>query len=98
MTFHKIKAVHPLDDYVLQVEFLDGVHKTYDVKSLFAEHELFLPLSNIPGLFDLVHVDFAGYAVCWNESIDISSEELWQHGKDITYGRDDDSSSIASEQ
>ena len=34
-------------------------------------------------LFYGVYVDIGGYGVAWNDSIDISSEELWENGIDI---------------
>ena len=35
-----------------------------------------------PGFFRNVQVETGGYAVFWNEEIDISEYELWTHGKD----------------
>jgi len=40
---------------------------------------MFLPLQN-PDFFKNVQVETGGYAVFWNEDIDISEYELWIHG------------------
>ena len=80
--FHKIKSVLPLEDYILLVQFHNGATKTYDVKPLFEWKNVFKSLKENE-LFYGVYVDIGGYGVAWNDSIDISSEELWENGIDI---------------
>lgn len=82
--FHPLKSVKPLKNYQLLATFKDNSKKTYDVKPLFGHYEMFKDLKNIDGLFVLARVDFNGYAVVWNDSIDISSEEIWNNGKSIS--------------
>jgi hypothetical protein len=41
---------------------------------------MFAPLSNAT-LFKSVRVEQGGYAVAWNNEIDISEYELWVHGE-----------------
>jgi len=62
----------------LLVEFDNQQKRQYDVTPLFSK-EMFSPLKNA-ALFKSVKVDAGGYAVFWNEDIDISEYELWQHG------------------
>jgi hypothetical protein len=64
---------------VLNVEFISGVVKHYDVKPLMDKWEVFTDLTQ-SGLFNLVHVDTGGYGVVWNEYIDIACNELWENG------------------
>ena len=81
--FHKVKCVNALPEYKLSVQFAEGVTKIYDVKKLFGEHKMFLPLKEESGLFNLVTVDQGGYGIVWNDDIDISCDELWANGKII---------------
>ncbi|SJM91692.1 conserved hypothetical protein [Crenothrix polyspora] len=41
---------------------------------------MFSPLKNVT-LFKSVQVDVGGYAIIWNENIDISEYELWKNGQ-----------------
>ena len=52
--------------------------KLYDITPLL-KNEMFSPLQN-PDFFKNVQVEAGGYAVFWNEEIDISEYELWLHG------------------
>jgi len=36
-----------------------------------------------PVLFKSVRVEKGGYAIFWNDDIDISEYELWKHGKEM---------------
>ncbi len=74
----RVVAVEAIADHVLKVSFANGAVKQYDVKPLL-KIPLFRPLCDV-GLFRKVHVEPGGYAVAWNERIDISEYELWQHG------------------
>lgn len=81
--FHKVKAVVPLDDFKLRVEFIAGVLKVYDVKPLFDKWPDFKSLQSIPMLFEQVSVDAGGYGISWNDDIDLSCDELWNNGVSI---------------
>jgi len=50
-----------------------------DVSRLW-DNEMFAPLKN-PSFFKNVKVETGGYAVYWNDNIDISEYELWKNGK-----------------
>lgn len=80
MTFHKIKSVQPLPDYMLSVQFEDGEKRRYDVKPLFSKWEAFAALKTIKGLFEQVKVDMGGYGIVWNDYIDLSCDELYYGG------------------
>lgn len=81
--FHKIKSVTPLADYILSVQFSEGVTKRYDVQPLFDKYPMFLPLKNDPALFSSVEVDIGGYGIIWNDDIDIACDELFYNGKTV---------------
>ena len=80
--FHRIRSVTPLDDYLLRVEFCEGITKIYDVKPLFEKIEVFNKLKK-NNLFNKVKVDFGGYAVIWNKEVDLECDDLFYDGKVI---------------
>ncbi|HBZ78021.1 MAG TPA: DUF2442 domain-containing protein [Clostridiales bacterium] len=81
--FHKVKAVHPLPDYKLSVQFAEGKTKIYDVKPLFVRFEPFQALKTSDSLFYDVMVDIGGYGISWNDDLDLSCDELFENGKTI---------------
>ena len=84
MSLHsiRVKAVEPLDDMILSVEFENGVKKKYDVKQLIPKFGVYDDLK-YNDLFKRVRVDCGGYAVAWTDEIDISEYELWENGEKI---------------
>jgi hypothetical protein len=74
MNIPKIISVKPLDNYCLLIEFSNHQYRKYNVKPLL-EKEMFSPLENI-GFFKNVQIESGGYAISWNEDIDISEYEL----------------------
>lgn len=82
--FHKIKSVSLLPDFKLSIQFSEGsegVVKIYDVKPLFERMPVFAYLKNHPEEFGYVSVDVGGYGVIWSDDLDLSCDELWEHGK-----------------
>jgi hypothetical protein len=65
----------------LLVEFNNGVVKTYNCVPLL-DKKVFQPLRN-DALFRCVHADDHGYAVVWNDDIDLAESELWINGQVI---------------
>jgi hypothetical protein len=74
----KIKNINTNDDYILVVEFDNGIQKKYDFKKNF-QYPAFQDLRNTT-LFKQVKVDPGGYGISWNDEIDLSEYELWQNG------------------
>ena len=81
MKYPKVKSVLAIDEHTLVVEFDNNENKKYDISPLL-DKEMFSPLKN-PALFTAVKVEKGGYAVSWNEKIDISEYELWRHGQPV---------------
>ncbi len=77
MQYPKVKAVQAMDDYTLVVTFDNKQKKRYDVKPLLNRDDFDL-LNNIV-LFRTVKVEQGGYAVVWNNTIDIAEYELWKN-------------------
>ena len=61
--FHKVKAIKPLPDYSLLVQFENNEKKQYNIKHLLKELEPFKALFYIPCLFEQVKVDTGGYDI-----------------------------------
>lgn len=78
MHYPKVQSASAKEDHILLITFDNGDQRKYDVKPLL-EHEVFAPLKNL-SFFKTVKVETGGYAVVWNEAIDISEYELWRHG------------------
>ena len=81
MKYPKVRSVKAIDNYILIVEFDNHEKKQYDVTPLL-EKEMFSPLKNT-ALFKSVRVEQGGWAVSWNDEIDLSEFELWNHGKAV---------------
>lgn len=80
--FHKIKNVTALPDYKISIQFSEGITKIYNVKELIEKNPMFKNLKN-EELFYNVEVDVGGYAIIWNDDIDISCDELYEKGETI---------------
>lgn len=81
--FHKIKNVSALPEYRLSVQFAEGVTKLYDVKPLFERLPVFKSLIDNPEEFGCVSVDVGGYGIVWGDELDLSCDELWEHGVQV---------------
>jgi hypothetical protein len=79
MSYPRIQSVDTQGDHILLVEFDNQQKKQYDITPLLRK-EMFSPLKNV-ALFKSAQVEQGGYAVVWNDSIDISEYELWSKGK-----------------
>lgn len=80
--FHTIRSIEPLEDFRLQVCFVTGETKLYDVNPLIEKWSSFEPLSCVAGLWNQVKVDSGGYGISWNDDIDLSCDELYLNGVD----------------
>ena len=82
--FHKIKNVAALPEYKLSIQFSEGVTKIYDVKPLFVKIPLFAELKENPAEFACVTVDVGGYGIVWSDDLDLSCDELWENGVQVS--------------
>lgn len=78
--FHKIKSVSALPGYSLMVTFEDGTDKEYDLNPLIERNEKFKKLKD-NDLFYKAHIDVDRCGVIWDDTLDISSEEIWDNGE-----------------
>ena len=78
MDFPRLSAVEPIAGKRLRVTFADGTIKIYDCTHLL-ETQAFRPLKD-EAFFRRAHVEPHGYAVVWNDQVDLAESELWLHG------------------
>ena len=74
----KIVAAQAINDRTLWIEFSNYEVRKYDISKLL-EKPMFKSLRN-PHFFRNFSIDTGGYALIWNDEIDISEYELWQNG------------------
>ena len=74
----RISFAKVIKDYSLLVKFSNGEIRQYDVSRLL-DNSMFARLRN-PTFFRNFQVEPGGYALVWNEDIDISEYELWHNG------------------
>ena len=81
--FHKVKDVRALPGLKLSVQFVDGVIKIYDISQLLEKLPIFKVLQDNEKLFYSVAVDVGGYGIIWYDEVDLSCDELWEHGEKV---------------
>ena len=81
----KIKKAEAIDNHTLLIEFTNGEWKKYSTQRLL-DKPMFAPLRNA-SFFKNFRVESGGYALVWNENIDISEYELWING-DASEGKE----------
>lgn len=77
-SYPKVISVRTIGDNRLLVTFDNGVRKLYDCGPLL-QTEVFGPL-RAEWLFRSVRADPGGYGISWNDELDLSESELWEHG------------------
>jgi Protein of unknown function (DUF2442) len=78
----RIVSAKAIDEKTLMVKFTNLEIKKYDISKLL-ENSMFATLRN-PGFFRNFRIEPGGYALVWNEDIDLSEYELWQNGISCT--------------
>lgn len=77
----RIYNAKAIDDRILVIEFTNQEVKKYDVSHLL-ENSMFAPLRQ-PAFFKNFRIEPGGYAIAWNEDIDLSEYELWKNSVTI---------------
>lgn len=76
----RIKSVHALKDYKLEVLFDDGKKVEYDMKDDIKELPGYSDLETIRGLWQQVQLDESRTCVYWNDYIDLPSDTIYEYG------------------
>lgn len=80
--FHTMISLTPLPNFELVAVFAEGFTKRYNVEPLFKEIPALEALRD-EKLFYSAHLSPGGYAVIWNEVLDLSGEEIWYNGETV---------------
>lgn len=69
----------------IEVIFKNGITKTYNVRRLRKRYSAVdEEFRRDPNLMYDVHLDVGGYAVIWNDKVDVAIEDVWEHGKIVS--------------
>ncbi|MCQ2116581.1 MAG: DUF2442 domain-containing protein [Bacteroidales bacterium] len=76
----RIKSIRPLQDYMLQVCFDNGVTVLYDVKDDIRTLNDFKVLETEYGLFQNAQLDSSRTCIFWNDRVDLASDTILEYG------------------
>ena len=77
---NKIVSAVGKDDFSLEVEFMNGDVKKYDMDYMLVQFPQFQTLKDDPKLFHAVRVDAGGYGVSWDDDLDVDALTIWEDG------------------
>ena len=77
----RIKSIHPLDNFILLVEFDGGQKVAYDVKDDIRTLADFRVLETENGLFRNARLDSSRTCVYWTELVDLPSDTILEYGQ-----------------
>ena len=80
--FHKIKELRADDNLNLYAIFSNGIEKVYNVRNMFPVYTPMKELEDLT-LFRQAKLSPGGYAVVWNDDLDLDGEEIWECGTEI---------------
>lgn len=95
---HRVQEVKAKDNLIIEVVFLGGEVKKYDVKNLFNQFPQFKELLINQEVFNNVSVDAGGYGISWNDELDLDAETLWADGILIEFQKSSDINHILAYQ
>lgn len=80
--FHKIKELRTDDNLNLYAIFSNGIENVYNVRDMFP---IYAPMKELEDLtlFKQAKLSPGGYAVVWNDDLDLDGEEIWECGTEI---------------
>jgi len=81
--FHRIQSVSIVEPFRLHALFVDGTEKEYDLRR-WESHPAFSLLFRHPALQKMVRVESGGFGISWNDNIDLSAEEIYGNGINIS--------------
>lgn len=77
---NKIVSAVGNDDFSLEVEFMNGDVKKYNMDHMLVQFPQFQTLKDDPKLFHTVRVEAGGYGVSWNDDLDLDALTIWEDG------------------
>lgn len=80
--FHRAKSLKFKRGAIMELVYMDGEKRKYDMSSLFNKYPEMAALRDRK-LFKSGKLDPGGYGVIWNDNLDISCEEIYENGENI---------------
>lgn len=77
--FYRIKNLKACDDLTLHAIFTNGTEKVYDIRKMFPVYAPMKALEDVE-LFKQAKLSPGGYAVEWNDDLDLDASEIWEDG------------------
>ena len=82
MEFPRIRTAKAVGDHTLIIEFTNQEIKKYSILPLLG-NSVFYPLQDL-AFFRNFQIEPGGYAIVWNEDIDLSEYTLWKNSVSAT--------------
>ena len=82
MNFPRIRTARAISNHTLIIEFTNQEIKIYSILTLL-DNPIFYPLQE-PAFFRNFQIEPGGYAIVWNEDIDLSEYTLWKNSVSAT--------------
>ena len=80
--FHRAKSIKYKRGTIIEVLFMDGEKRRYDMALLFEKYPYMKALQD-RRFFKTGKPDAGGYGIVWNDDVDISCEEIYYNGTPI---------------
>jgi len=78
-----IISVTPLEGFRFLAVFADGARRAYNVELLFDDIPAFRLMKRNPWIFKQAKPDVGGFGVVWNDLLDLSADEVYDHGEPV---------------
>ena len=80
--FHRAKSLKFKRGAIIELTYLNGEKRRYDMSSLFKKYPEMEVLKD-RRFFKSGELDPGGYGVIWSDDLDISCEEIYENGQKI---------------
>ena len=78
--FHEAVEVKFLKGVTVEVSFIDGKVFQFDISRMFSMYPQLEELKRNRRLFESGHLDAGGYAIVWNDELDIDTSDIYEEG------------------
>jgi hypothetical protein len=76
-TLVRVRAVKPLEGFVVRLDFTDGTQRDVDLEP-YLHGPIFAPIRDDPHVFRAVHVDQDAGTIAWSNGADIDPDVLYR--------------------
>lgn len=76
-TLVRVRAVKPLEGFVVHLDFTDGTQRDVDLEP-YLHGPIFAPICDEPQIFRAMHVDQDAGTIVWSNGADIDPDVLYR--------------------